>query len=109
MILYQHTYNAHKKTITTIEIEVEEKPKTYKVIKHDINVCRNIISKDSINELMYFIDYMMVTLTPDTSEFINALIKRYEDKIRKHEEQIREAEVNLRSIKRFNEDKSCSV
>ena len=101
MILYQHTYNAHKKTITTIEIEVEEKPKTYKVIKHDINVCRN--------ELMYFIDYMMVTLTPDTSEFINALIKRYEDKIRKHEEQIREAEVNLRSIKRFNEDKSCSV
>ena len=67
MKIYKHEYSLGGKKIRTSEYEAEEKAKTYVV-------GRQRVFKMSIGRLSggYFKE--MWTLTPDTTEFINALI-----------------------------------
>lgn len=86
MKIYKHEYSRGSRTIRTIEYEAEEKQKTY------LTIDRQRVSKDKIGKLSggYFLD--MWTLSPDTTEFTNALIEENANRIEKKKRELKEFE-----------------
>lgn len=78
MKIYKHEYNSFKKRVETIEIEVEEKPKTYVVTERVKGVWETRIHKEEIDKLCGRYGYRIFTFTPDTTGFINAIIQSKE-------------------------------
>jgi hypothetical protein len=74
MKLYKHTFNDYRNVIETVEIEVEEKPKTYVIVSKQKGVWESRVSKDDIDKLDRHWDRKMFTLSPDRKPYINALI-----------------------------------
>ena len=78
MKLYLHEingFNAKDYKITTKELEVEEKEKTY---CYQDKFSNKRVSKTNIGKLDGSYTPYMYTLTPDTMPFINALLERKE-------------------------------
>ena len=74
MKIYKHSFNDYKNEIETVEIEVEEKPKTYVVKSTVRGVWERQISKNDIDVLGRHWDKKMFSLVPDKKHYINALI-----------------------------------
>jgi hypothetical protein len=81
MKIYKHTFNDYRNEIETVEIEVEEKPKTYVVIRGQKGVWESRVSKDDIGVLDEHWSKKMFTLTPERKPYINALIADKENDI----------------------------
>lgn len=81
MKIYKHTFNDFRNVVETVEVEVEEKPKTYVVVGRQKGVWESRISKDDIDKLDEHWGRKMFTLSPDKKPYINALIADNENKI----------------------------
>lgn len=81
MKIYRHTFNEFRNEIETVEIEVEEKPKTYVVVNRQIDVWESRLSKDDIGVFNNRLNHKMFTLTPERKPYIKALIANKEDSI----------------------------
>ena len=81
MKIYKHTFNDFKIEIETVEIEVEEKPKTYVVVGKQKGVWESRVSKDDIGVLYRHWSKKMFSLVPDKKAYINALIADKENVI----------------------------
>ena len=51
MKIYKHTFNYFRNVVETVEIEVEEKPKTYVIVGRQKGVWECRVSKDDIDKL----------------------------------------------------------
>ena len=91
MKIYKHTYNDYRNEIETVEIEVEEKPKTYVVIGRQKGVWESRISKDDIDKLDRHWDRKMFTLSPDKKPYINSLIADNENEINRLKDNLEKA------------------
>lgn len=78
MKIYKHSYDSYKKEVITIEVEAEEKPKTYIITESKNGVWESRVTKDEIGRLVGKYDRRMFTLTPDRKYYINALIENKE-------------------------------
>ena len=92
MKIYKHTFNDFRNVIETVEIEVEEKPKTYVVIGRQKGVLESRISKDDIDKLDRHRDRKMFTLSPDKKPYINSLIADKENEINRLKDSLEKAE-----------------
>ena len=81
MKIYKHTFNNFRNVIETVEIEVEEKPKTYVVVGRQNGVWESRVSKDDIDKLDRHWDRKMFSLSPDRKPYINSLIADKENEI----------------------------
>lgn len=79
--IYKHTFNDFRNVIETVEIEVEEKPKTYVVVGRQKGVWESRISKDDIGKLDRHWNRKMFMLSPDKKPYINYLIADEENEI----------------------------
>ena len=91
MKIYKHTFNDYRNEIETAEIEVEEKPKTYVVIRGQKGVWESRVSKDDIGVLDRHWSKKMFTLTPEIKPYINALIADKENDIKNLENSLEKA------------------
>ena len=91
MKIYKHTFNDFRNVIETVEIEVEEKPKTYVVIGRQKGVWESRISKDDIDKLDRHWDRKMFTLSPDKKPYINSLIADNENEINRLKDNLEKA------------------
>lgn len=92
MKIYKHTFNDIRNVVKTVEIEVEEKPKTYAVVGKQTGVWESRISKDDIDKLDSHWDRKMYTLSPDRTTYINSLIADNENKIDQLKDRLVKAE-----------------
>lgn len=97
MKLYKHTFNDYRNEIVTVEIEVEEKPKTYVVKERKKGVQESRVSKDDINKLDRNWDRKMFTLSPDRKPYINALIADKEKDINRLKNNLEKA-VEMKTV-----------
>ena len=81
MKIYKHTFNDFRNAVETVEIEVEEKPKTYVVVGRQKGIWESRISKDDIDKLDRHWGRKMFTLSPDKKPYINSLIADKENEI----------------------------
>lgn len=63
------------------EFEVEEKPKTYKVVDRNNSVYESMIRKDELDTINRFYGNKMFSLLPNKSAYIKKLIDRTEGKL----------------------------
>ena len=89
MKIYRHTFNDFRNVVETVEIEVEEKPKTYVVVK---GTWEGRINKDDIDKLDGHWNRKMFTLSPDKKPYINSLIADKENEINQLKEKLKKAE-----------------
>lgn len=92
MKIYKHKFNDFKNVVETVEIEVEEKPKTYVVVGRQKGVWESRINKDAINKLDINWGKTMFTLSPDKKTYINSLIADKESEINQLKDRIVKAE-----------------
>ena len=92
MKIYKHTFNDFRNVIETVEIEVEEKPKTYVVVGRQKGVWESRISKDDIDKLDRHWDRKMFTLSPDRKPYISSLIDDKENEINQLKDRLEKAE-----------------
>ena len=92
MKIYKHTFNDFRNVVETIEIEVEEKPKTYVVIGRQSGVWESRISKDDIDKLDRHWGRKMFTLLPDRKAYINSLIADVNNEINRLKDNLEKAE-----------------
>lgn len=92
MKIYKHTFDDFRNVVKTVEIEVEEKPKTYVVVGRQKGVWESRVSKDDIDKLDRNLDIKMFTLSPDKKPYINSLIADAENKINRLKDNIEETE-----------------
>ncbi len=91
MKIYKHTFNDFRNEIETVEIEVEEKPKTYVIVGKQKGVWESRVSKDDIGVLGGRCSKKMFTLTPGIKPYINALIADKENDIKNLENSLDKA------------------
>lgn len=91
MKIYKHSFNDFRNEIETVEIEVEEKPKTYVVVKSQKGVWESRINKNDIGVLSRNWTKAMFSLTPDRKPYINALIADTENNIKNMENSLDKA------------------
>lgn len=91
MKIYKHTFDDFKNVVKTVEIEVEEKPKTYVVIDRQKGVWESRISKDDIDKLDRCWDRKMFTLSPNKKLYINSLIADKENEINRLKDDLKKA------------------
>ena len=92
MIIYKHTFNDFRNVVETVEIEVEEKLKTYVVVGRQKGVCESRVSKDDIDKFDRHWDRKMFTLSPDKKPYINSLIADKENEINRLKDSLEKAE-----------------
>ncbi len=92
MKIYKHTFNDFRNVVETVEIEVEEKPKTYVVTSSVRGVWENKIRKDDIGVLSRNYSRKMFTLSPDRKPYINSLIADKENEINRLKDSLQKAE-----------------
>ena len=92
MKIYKHTFNDFRNVVETVEIEVEEKPKTYVVVGRQKGVWESRVSKDDINKLDINWGKKMFTLSPDRKVYINSLITDKENEIKQLKNRLEKAE-----------------
>ena len=92
MKIYKHTFNDFGNVVETVEIEVEEKPKTYVVVGRQNGVWESRVSKDDIDKLDRRWDRKMFTLSPDKKPYINSLIADKENEISRLKDSLKKAE-----------------
>ena len=92
MVIYKHTFNDFRNEIETVEIEVEEKPKTYVVVGRQKGVWESRVSKDDIDKLDRHWVRKMFTLSPDRKPYINSLIADKENEINQLKDRLEKAE-----------------
>ena len=92
MKLYKHTFNDFKNEVETVEIEVEEKPKTYVITERKSGVWESRVSKDDIDKLDRYWDRKMFTLSPDRKPYINSLIADKENEINQLKDRLEKSE-----------------
>lgn len=92
MKIYKHTFNDFRNVVETVEIEVEEKPKTYVVVGRQKGVWESRVSKDDIDKLDRHWDRKMFTLSPDRKTYINSLIADKENEINRLKDSLEKAE-----------------
>lgn len=92
MKIYKHTFNNIRNVVETVEIEVEEKPKTYVVIGRQKGVWESRIKKDDIGKLNGYWDRKMFMLSPDKKPYINSLIADKENEINRLKDRLEKAE-----------------
>ena len=92
MKIYKHTFNDFRNVVETVEIEVEEKPKTYVVVGRQKGVWESRVSKDDIDKLDKHWDRKMFTLSPDKKPYINSLIADKENEIKQLKDRLEKAE-----------------
>ena len=92
MKIYKHTFNDFRNVVETVEIEVEEKPKTYVVVGRQKGVWESRVSKDDIDKLDRHWDRKMFTLSPDKKLYINSLIADKEIEINRLKDSLEKAE-----------------
>lgn len=92
MKIYKHTFNDFSNVVETVEIEVEEKPKTYVVVGRQKGVWESRVSKDDIDKLDRHWDRKMFTLSPDRKPYINSLIADKENEINRLKDRLEKAE-----------------
>lgn len=92
MKIYKHTFSEFRNVIETVEIEVEEKPKTYVVVDKQRSVYQSRINKDDIDKLGINWSKTMFTLSPDRKAYINSLITAKEYEIKRLKNKIEKAE-----------------
>ena len=92
MKIYKHTFNDIRNVVKTVEIEVEEKPKTYVVIGRQNGVWESRVSKDDIGKLDRHWDRKMFMLSPDKKPYINYLIADKENEINRLKDRLEKAE-----------------
>lgn len=92
MKIYKHTFNDFRNVVETIEIEVEEKPKTYVVVGRQKGACESRINKDDIDKLDRHWNRKMFTLSPDIKPYINSLIADKENEINRLKDKLEKAE-----------------
>ena len=91
MKIYKHTFNDFRNVVETVEIEVEEKPKTYVVVGRQKGVWESRVSKDDIGKLDRHWDRKMFMLSPDKKPYINSLIADNENKIKQLKDSLEKA------------------
>lgn len=91
MKIYKHEFNDFKNEVETIEIEVEEKPKTYVVKSRVRGVWESKIRKDDIDVLGKGWNKKMFSLVPDKKHYINALIADKENAINGYKSSLEKA------------------
>ena len=89
--IYKHTFNDFRNVVETVEIEVEEKPKTYVVVGRQKGVWESRVSKDDIDKLDIHWDRKMFTLSPDKKPYINSLIADNENEINRLKDNLEKA------------------
>ena len=82
MKIYKHEYYPSDGKIRTIEIDVEEKPKSYTIIGRKAGVWESRILKEDIGKLDGRYTKKMFTLTDDITEFLKAIIDRVDTHIK---------------------------
>lgn len=92
MKIYKHTFSDFRNVVETVEIEVEEKPKTYVVVGSQKGVWESRVSKDDIDKLDRHWDRKMFTLSPDRKPYINSLIADKENEINRLKDSLEKAE-----------------
>lgn len=92
MKIYKHTFNDFRNVVETVEIEVEEKPKTYVVVGRQEGVWESRVSKDDIDKLDRHWNRKMFTLSPDRKPYINSLIADKENEINQLKDRLEKAE-----------------
>ena len=92
MKIYKHTFNDFRNVIETVEIEVEEKPKTYVVVSRQRGVWESRVSKDDIGKLDRHWDRKMFTLSPGRKPYISSLIDDKENEINQLKDRLEKAE-----------------
>jgi hypothetical protein len=92
MKIYKHTFNDFRNVVETVEIEVEEKPKTYVVVGRQKGVWESRVSKDDIDKLERHWDRKMFTLSSDRKPYINALIDDKENEINRLKDNLKKTE-----------------
>ena len=90
--IYKHTFNNFRNVVETVEVEVEEKPKTYVVIGRQKGVWESRVSKDDIGKLDRHWDRKMFMLSPDKKPYINSLIADKEKEIKRLKDSLEKAE-----------------
>lgn len=91
MKIYKHTFNDFRNVVETVEVEVEEKAKTYVVVGRQKGIWESRIRKDDIDKLDVHWDRRMFTLSPDKKPYINSLIADNENKINVLKDKIEKA------------------
>lgn len=91
MKIYKHTFNDFRNVVETVEIEVEEKSKTYVVVGRQKGVWESRINKDDIDKLDGHWNKKMFTLSPDQKTYINSLIADKENEINQLKEKLKKA------------------
>ena len=89
--IYKHTFNDFRNVVETVEIEVEENPKTYVVVGRQKGVWESRISKDDIDKLDRHWDRKMFTLSPNKKPYINSLIADKENEINRLKDSLEKA------------------
>lgn len=97
MKLYKHTFNDYRNEVETVEIEVEEKPKTYVIVSKQTGVWESRVSKDDIDKLDRHWDRKMFTLSPDRKPYINSLIADKENEINRIKNSLEKA-VEMKTV-----------
>lgn len=92
MKIYKHTFNDFRNVVETVEIEVEEKPKTYVVVGRQKGVWESRVSKDDIDKLDRCWGRKMFTLSPDKKPYINSLIADKENEINRLKDSLKKSE-----------------
>ena len=92
MKIYKHTFNDFRNVVETVEIEVEEKPKTYVVVGRQKGAWESRINKDDIDKLDRHWNRKMFTLSPDKKPYINSLIADKENEINRLKDSLEKAE-----------------
>ena len=103
MKIYKHTFNDFRNVVETVEIEVEEKPKTYVVIGRQKGVCESRIKKDDIGKLDRYWCRKMFMLSPDKKPYINSLIADKENEINRLKDNLEQA-LEKKDLFRINSD-----
>ena len=91
MKIYKHTFNDFRNVVETVEIEVEEKPKTYVIVGRQKGVWESRVSKDDIDKLDRHWDRKMFTLSPNRKPYINSLIADKENEIKRLKDSLEKA------------------
>lgn len=81
MKMYKFTLNNEKLKIRMDVYDVEETPKTYKIVNGYGNVYESAIRKDELDTVDRFYGARMFSLSPDKSAYIKKLIDRTEEKL----------------------------
>ena len=91
MKIYKHIFNDFRNVVETLEIEVEEKPKTYVVVGRQKGVWESQVSKDDLYKLDMHWGRKMFTLSPDKKPYINCLIADKKNEINRLKDNLEKA------------------